>query len=282
MKHPQEFTKLWNAPIAGIELFEAHIFQHRFSKHFHEAYTIGFNYRGHGQCFHQRKTHQHSPGSFNCINPGEVHTGEAASVEGWAFKNFYITPAALRETLQQLGHSPQVLPYFSEIIVNDEPLQVLFCQLFNALNSPTSKLTQQTHLLQFFSRILSKHITIDSRPKPEKQTMSRVCRYLEEHCSENVSIEEIARLVHLNPYYLIRCFRQQVGTPPHQYKKHCQLKRAKQALRTKQSLTAIALSCGFYDQSHFTRAFKRTFGISPGQYRQVNFIQSDERSTYVG
>ena len=50
------------------------------------------------------------------------------------------------------------------------------------------------------------------------------------HCAAAITADELGALVHLNPYYLIRCFHQQIGLPPHRYKKQCQLLRAKRLL----------------------------------------------------
>ena len=88
-----------------------------------------------------------------------------------------------------------------------------------------------------------------------------------------MTLDELAQLVNLSPYYLIRSFRQQVGCPPHQYQQQWQLSRAKQALQTPDSISAIAIAHGFYDQSHLTRTFKQAFGVTPGQYQKVNSVQ---------
>ncbi|MBD1869496.1 helix-turn-helix domain-containing protein [Leptolyngbya sp. FACHB-541] len=49
---------------------------------------------------------------------------------------------------------------------------------------------------------------------------------------------------------------------------YCQLRQAKQSLRTATPLCEIATDHGFYDQSHLNRHFKRVFGVTPGQYRE--------------
>ena len=273
-----EFARLWRSPIPGIELFEAHLVDHQFGKHFHDAYTIGLNQSGRGQCLYQKKSHYHHPGSFNFINPGEVHTGAAASANGWAFRNIYITGAAVQQILTQLGWKEQNhLPVFSSIVVEDPTLHIPFYQLFHALfYTPTDPLAQQSYLLHFFAQLFSRHIQSPNQlnaPKAESTAVSQTRTYLEARCTEPVSINELAKLVNLNPYYLIRCFSREMGLPPHSYKKHWQLLQAKQALHQGESLAAIALQHGFYDQSHFTHTFKRAFGLTPGRYRKVNFIQ---------
>lgn len=270
-------AQLWNAPIPGIELFKAQLFQHRLGKHFHNAYAIGLNEGGQGRCLHQRETHYHTPGSFNCIDPYEIHTGEPASTDGWAFRTIYISLPAVKQALAQLGWSAQQLPHFPKIVVNDPSLRSHYCRLFQALSESPSQLTQQSLLLQFLSRLFSRHAQLrpqQKRAKAESKAISLIRDYLEAHCVENISIDDLAKLAGLNPYYLIRCFRQQVGIPPHCYKQHWQLLAAKQALHTEKPLADIATEYGFYDQSHFTRAFKQTFALPPGAYRKVNFIQS--------
>lgn len=272
-----EFSQLWTVSTPGIELFQAQLFQHRLGKHFHNAYAIGLNEDGQGRCLHQRETHYHAPGSFNCIDPYEIHTGEPATDDGWAFRTIYISLPAVKQAIAQLGWSEQKLPHFPKIVVNDPSLRSHYRRLFQVLSESPSQLTQQSLLLRFLSQLFSRHAQLRPQQrsvKPEPKAIALVRDYLEAHCAENVSIDDLAKLAGLNPHYLIRCFRQQVGIPPHRYKQHWQLLAAKQALHSDKPLADIAIEYGFYDQSHFNRAFKQTFALPPGAYRKVNFIQS--------
>lgn len=276
---PTESSQLWHSAVPGIELFEANLVRHRFGKHFHDGYTIGLNENGQGRCLYRGQTYEHHPGTFNCINPGEVHTGEVASPQGWRFRNLYVSVSAMRRVLHQLDYADQSLPCFASIIVDNTALRVLFYQLFQALNNPVSQLEPQSLLLRFFFLMFKRddHFSNSSAAefslKQESEAVCTVRHYLKTHCRQDISIEAIAHLVNLNPFYLIRCFQRQVGVSPHCYKQHWQLLGAKQALSTQQSLSAIAIAHGFYDQSHFTRVFKNTFGVTPGRYRKVNFVQ---------
>lgn len=65
-------------------------------------------------------------------------------------------------------------------------------------------------------------------------------------------------------------------TRTHFYQRHWQLMQAKRSLHTDQPIADIAIAYGFYDQSHLNRAFKQTFGVTPGQYRQGNFVQDHD------
>ncbi|MEL6606195.1 MAG: AraC family transcriptional regulator [Cyanobacteria bacterium J06614_10] len=284
IKKATETSRLWNASTPGIELFEARLLHHRFGKHFHEGYTIGFNESGQGQCLHQGKVHTHYPNSFNCINPGAVHTGEVAAKAGWAFRNLYLSIPLIQQVLIQLNLPEQQLPHFPNIVVKNPSLKPKFYQLFQALSQPASQLKRDSLLLQFLASLFEQEaqfptqLSLTRSPShtpiaKESTAISTLRNYLQTHCTKDISIDQLAQQVNLNPHYLIRCFRQQVGTSPHRYKQHWQLIKAKQALSTEKPIAAIAIEYGFYDQSHFTRTFKRTFGLPPGQYRTLNAPQ---------
>ena len=271
MSSQTDTARLWEPGLPGLELFEARLFHHRFNKHFHEAYTIGLNEGGQGCCQHHGETHIHYPGSFNLMNPGDIHTGQVASHDGWMFRNLYISLPLIEQVLSQLEWAGKGTPQFTQPVAWDPSLRPIFYQLFRAVAESGSMLGQQSLLLELLSRFFHVHAErpFELSPLPsESKAVAQVRSYLEAHYAETVTVEDLAKLVSLSPYYLIRCFRRQVGCPPHQYQRHCQLLQVKQALRTAASLSTIALEYGFYDQSHLNRAFKQTFGVTPGQYQR--------------
>ncbi|MGP1374984.1 MAG: helix-turn-helix domain-containing protein [Almyronema sp.] len=275
MQKRTEFAQLWKPGFGGIELFQAKLWRHAFVKHFHDAYTIGLNESGQGQCFYRGRLVSNPAGSFNLINPGEVHTGQATDNEqGWGFRNFYISVPLMASLLTQLAWTKPELPCFSAPNVCSPALRSLFCQVFQVLDQPAPLLSQQSLLLELLAQLLLQQGTIQTLPTAqESKAVATVRAYLEEHAAENISIATLSQLTNLSGYYLIRSFRQQWGLPPHRYQHQLRLLKAKQALETAQPLAAIALEAGFYDQSHFTRSFKRVFGLTPGHYRQRNFVQ---------
>ena len=276
MQPQTESTRLWESSLPGIELFKAQLFHHRFSKHFHNVYTIGLNETGQGCCQHGGKNRVLMPGSFNLINPGDMHTGQVASPEGWTFRNLYISLSVIQQTLTQLEWAGARIPYFHLPVVQQPTLRPIFYRLFRALDNWGSQLAQQSLLLALVSQLFchpTKSCLNLKVAKSESKAVAAVKAYLEVHYAQPVSLNDLAQLVNLSPYYLIRCFRQQVGCAPHQYQRHWQLLCVKQALRMPVPLSTVAVDHGFYDQSHLNRAFKQTFGVTPGQYQKVNSVQ---------
>ena len=94
---------------------------------------------------------------------------------------------------------------------------------------------------------------------------TRVLELIDARLEKGVSIEEMAREVELSPSYFMRAFKRAIGRPPHQHILSLRLERARRLLEQPgASLSDIALRTGFADQAHFTRLFKREFGVTPG------------------
>ncbi len=95
-----------------------------------------------------------------------------------------------------------------------------------------------------------------------------VLAHLRDHYHESVANRQLARLVHMSVRTFERKFRSRFHLTPQRYLKKLRLRMASRALvYTRQSLTEVAIGCGFSDQSHFTREFRRSFGRTPREFR---------------
>jgi AraC-like DNA-binding protein len=83
-----------------------------------------------------------------------------------------------------------------------------------------------------------------------------------------MSLNARAAAAAMSPYHFLRTFRAVVGMTPHQYILHVRMHRAAMRVRrSRQSISAIALDCGFGDLSTFNRRFRRIMRQSPSAYR---------------
>lgn len=100
--------------------------------------------------------------------------------------------------------------------------------------------------------------------------LRRVLALIDARLDEEIGLEELCGVAGLSPWHFARCFRAATGWPPHAYVTHQRLERAKRLLRDgRHGLSAVALDCGFASQSHFTVAFRRETGVTPGRWRQL-------------
>ena len=104
-------------------------------------------------------------------------------------------------------------------------------------------------------------------------TFKLLIDYIDAHLHQDIRLADLAALVNFSEAYISILFKRFTGIPIHQYIIKQRIKRATRLLKSSQlSITEIALECGFYSHSHFTRLFKRTVGVNPSQVRQGKLI----------
>jgi transcriptional regulator GlxA family with amidase domain len=106
----------------------------------------------------------------------------------------------------------------------------------------------------------------------------RALDYIEANLGSKMAIEEISDVVALSKGHFSRAFKHRLGYTPMAYVAVRRVERAKLMMTsTREGLTDIALACGFADQSHLNRYFRRVVGMSPGLWRRMS--QYGPRST---
>ena len=93
--------------------------------------------------------------------------------------------------------------------------------------------------------------------------------YLNEHYSENVTVERLAKIAHYSPAQFRRLFRELTQMSPSDYIVNVRINAAKTLLgTTDRRVSDIAAEVGFFDHAHFIRTFKRIVGTTPAKYRR--------------
>lgn len=109
--------------------------------------------------------------------------------------------------------------------------------------------------------------TVRHRISPAR--LRAVLSHIEEHLAEDVTLAELAGVARLSRFHFARSFRAETGATPQRFVTHRRVERAKRLmLEQRLALADIALACGFAHQAHFTTAFRRTVGTTPGRWRQ--------------
>lgn len=107
-------------------------------------------------------------------------------------------------------------------------------------------------------------------PRASKEC-EMIRRYIDNHFKEDLTLDHLAELAHLNKYYLSHSFRKEFGTSPISYLISRRLDESRFLLRkTDYSLSLIAEILGFSSLSYFSQCFRREEGISPTEYRRQN------------
>ena len=94
--------------------------------------------------------------------------------------------------------------------------------------------------------------------------------FMQENFAGDVSLQQVAKTVHLSPFHFHRRFTDLLGITPKHYLFDCQVAESKRRLAAQDmDLKEIASTCGFAHQSHFTSRFKQATGLTPTQWRRL-------------
>lgn len=127
-----------------------------------------------------------------------------------------------------------------------------------------------THYIQNYSNYFDLKNGQLSASKFDQGQMARIDSYIEQNIGNNISVDDLADLLRCSKFYFLREFKKLTGATPYQYLMSKRLEQAK-ALLSSENIAVVAHELGFNDQSHFTRAFKNHFGLTPGQFlKQTN------------
>lgn len=128
-------------------------------------------------------------------------------------------------------------------------------------------------LMKVCLRVLKHHDIHNEGKKKEGKEVTRLkqmMQYLQEHYMEQITIAQLALLIHSSEREVLRCFRSHLKESPIQVLMQYRMMKACELLGTSEaSVTEIAAMCGFHDSSYFAKMFKRMLHMSPSQYRKI-------------
>jgi AraC family transcriptional regulator len=97
----------------------------------------------------------------------------------------------------------------------------------------------------------------------------RAKELIEANLGSHLSVADLAAACNLSVAHFSRSFQRSTNMPPHRWLIHRRLEKAAALMmKADLSLSEIAQSCGFNDQSHFTRSFRRVYGVSPRMWQR--------------
>lgn len=267
----KEWTKIWHNPQLEVALLQAFYIHHAYPRHTHDYYVICLIERGRQSFTHQGAKHFTPPGGVILINPGAVHTGEAADAHGFEMRSLYPTAGHMQTAAFELTGRHQALPFFTEVRVDQRETMEGVLALHTALTQDASPLECESRFTWTLAQLIKQYAHIrftEQRLGQEQKAIRRARDYIDECFAQGISLTQLAEHVSLSPYYLLRAFRAEVGMPPYTYLESVRIRHAQRLIEAGRPLAEVAAEVGFSSQSHLTRRFKQIIGVTPGQYAQ--------------
>ena len=181
------------------------------------------------------------------------------------FERFARTELGILLSTQQLKDLPQFL---------DEDITQSGIQLKEALQSDLgSQVMFESFARVFLTKLILKYGLQEEEYNFSKSFTARhykqVLNYIAANYGKNILLEDLAARSDLSTSHFSRLFKQTIGQSPYQFLMAYRVEQAKKMLDKPNALMIdIAMDCGFSDQAHFSRVFKKIEGVTPKKYRQ--------------
>lgn len=260
-----------------LECLKARFAKHEYVPHSHDTYVFGvilsgqesFNYRG---CRHVAKA-----GDLVVLHPDELHDGKPLD-DSYAYRCFYPAVEIVQDIASETTDRRVTgLPSFEQVVMADAGLARRLARLHRMMEYRAPKLAVDTLFAEAMALLLRRHGKLDGmarRVGNESGPIRRVREYIDAHAAQDITLSDLAAVAGFSRYHLVRAFRKELSLTPHAYLTGRRVARAKPLLASGRPLSEVALDCGYYDQSHFSRSFKAWTGVTPDQYRRgSNFLQ---------
>jgi AraC-like DNA-binding protein len=246
----------------GVERAEVHFSTCAFEPHRHDTYAIGITTAG-VQIFRYRGSRRVClPGQLHFLHPDERHDGAAGTDDGFGYRILYIAPELVRDAL-----AGRALPFVADPVQELTPAARPIASLLADIDEPISELScaeiaaaVADGLMSLSGRSDRRRATIDIR------AVELVRDHLAAHAREQTPASILEEITGTDRYTIARHFRRAFGTSPDRYRTLRRLALARAAIESGQSLARAAAETGFADQSHMTRQFKRTYGLTPARW----------------
>ena len=261
-------VRTWRSPhLGGTLCLHADFRKQRFDRHFHEEFAIGIIDSGCQAFVYDHDRRMDMPGgAVALISPGIVHAGWSADAEGWRYRMLYPPSSIVSDAVQSIFGSERTA-CFNRPVVHDQILYRRLANLHAASEDPLADgLAIESHFLAVVRDAFARHAghRDPSPTRTDARRMAVVREVLESRHNEAVTLAELSAVAGVDKFRLLRQFKLAYGLPPHAYLRQIRIGRAQAHILAGATLTAAAMSVGFADQSHMTRAFRRTVGYTPG------------------
>ncbi len=258
--------------IPGLTLFTAEPAPHLHEVHAHDAYSIIVLTSGAKQFHHAGSTTQVNTHQIAISNPGELHGCGPIDDQPWSHRTWYLSQELMAEIAETVGLDPQV--YLTAPVIRDEELAKTLIDAHIQCDEG-ELFDQQVVALEALERLVKTYAS--SAPQEQAQTNERISHrmkiyhsLMDQEFTRPIELNELANQVGVKRNQVIRDFRQSCGVTPNIFLRQLRLNHAKKLIQAGADLVSTSLDSGFSDQSHFTRSFKKAFGVTPKHFQKLS------------
>lgn len=233
-------------------------------------YLLLYTLSGSGTVKVDGKLRQLPAGYAALIDCRKMHEYRTVSKEPWCFHWVHFDSDAME------GYRKILLDDFDTWKVSEQLRFVRYLERIRTLSSESNTLLRYALFSDLLAGLLlilcNSSCLAESERDVDSDAVHTACRYIEENLKSDISIDQLASLVHLSKFYFIRLFKRLMGVSPYQYVQITRINRAKELLMTTDfRINEIADAVGFSSAMRFTKFFSDMTGMSPSAFRKSSY-----------
>ncbi len=243
-----------------------------YKPHIHSTFSIGAI--DVGEVLYSVNNHEAylSANSLAIINPDTLHKCNPLQKLQRSYYMLYLDTSWCLKIQQSFIDTQTFIPS-NKILIQDAQIYDEYIKTMIFFMQEGFLLEKEQMMITLVEKILRK--TVDLKTSTCKQTslhVKSIKDILSKGLDEDITLASIAKKLSLNPYTLLRNFKDEVGITPHAFRMNRRIELAKKLFQENKNISEVALECGFFDQSHLHRHFKAITTVRPKEY-QLNFVQ---------
>jgi AraC-like DNA-binding protein len=242
---------VFSVPVPGVRVLRVS------GDHLHsgmkEMYSIGHVEAGRSEWWSAGKVWSLRPGSLQLLQPGDVYRDISRDGPG-AVQVISLPPSMVEPVTGKIRVRSRVDA--------EDPSGAPLRRLHRAVRAGAERFELEVAVAEAIATLGSFGDAALDHTRPVR----RALELLRERLADTVSLDELAAHADFDKFHLCRAFRAQIGMPPHAYRTHLRIMRAKELLAAGAKPSDVATRVGLYDQSQLNRHFRRIVGTTPARY----------------
>lgn len=251
--------------------YDAAAWRHAFDRHTHDELVLGANLAGAEWIRLDRRALVAGEGDITLYNPAQVQEGGALRDTAlWSYISFHVDSTHAHRLLTGITGELE----FDAALLSSSTALPLFRTAARRFNDAEDE-TLDEFLALILGRLAAEAGAVNRSWR--SRTLAHADRRLRRIAERLLAglddvpppLAELARDAGLSVEHLVRSFSAAFGLPPMAWARQQRLCRARDLLRRGQAPADVAAQLGFADQSHFHRAFKGAYGLTPGRFART-------------